>query len=201
MAVSGLSRTIWINRILYNGGRILTYGIMGALVGAFGAIAGLTGLQNILSVGLGLLLILFGVVGVSHLRIPFITPLVLIFSGRLKMLFGNQLKSKTKMSLLILGAINGLLPCGLTYFALTYCITLPNAQEGFVFMLTFGAGTLPAMLGLPSMLQAIASRTKVRIQRFSAVMMIALGALLLFRSAYFQNQNMTVTATSEIACP
>lgn len=53
IAVSGVSKQYWLNRILYNGGRIITYGILGAAVGAFGAVAGLTSLQTLLSATLG----------------------------------------------------------------------------------------------------------------------------------------------------
>ncbi len=202
IAVSNLSRSFLLNRFLYNGGRILTYAMLGAAVGAFGAIAGFTEFQGILSVGLGILLILFGIVGVSHLQVPVITPFFRRFAGWLKVLFGRQLQSKTKASLLLMGSINGLLPCGLTYFALTYCITLPNAYAGFAFMFAFGAGTLPAMLGLPALIQLFASRTKFRIQRLSAVVMIALGALLLARSVYvYQDKAHGAAQSSEVVCP
>ncbi len=203
IAVSKLSRSQFLNRFLYNGGRILTYAMLGATVGAFGAIAGLAEFQGALSVGLGILLILFGVVGVSHIQIPIITPFFHRFMGWLKVIFGRQLQSKTRASLLLMGSINGLLPCGLTYFALAYCVTLPNAFAGFGFMFAFGVGTLPAMLGLPAVVQLVASRTKFRIQRLSAVVMIALGALLLVRSVYAYQDGFHHAAAqaSEVVCP
>jgi len=203
IAVSGVSKQYWLNRILYNGGRIITYGILGAAVGAFGAVAGLTSLQTLLSATLGVFLILFGLSGVRAIRIPFITPGLNRFTGWLKGMFASQLKSRGSTSLIILGALNGLLPCGLTYFALTYCITLPNAEQGFLFMILFGMGTLPAMLGLPSLMQSFAARTKFRLQRLAAFVLIVLGSMLVFRSVYFHQGEFHTSAAqaNEVICP
>lgn len=203
MAVSGVSKSYGINRLLYNGGRIITYGLLGALVGAFGAIAGLSGWQTMISAVLGLFLILFGLSGVQAIRIPLITPVMHRFTGWLKLRFAHQLKTKGKVSLLFMGALNGLLPCGLTYFALTYCITLPNATQGFLFMVLFGMGTLPAMLGLPSLIQSLAAKAKWRMQRLSIVVMIFLGAMLVIRSVYFYQSDVHAPSAqaSEVVCP
>jgi len=47
----------------------------------------------------------------------------------------------------LLGAIWGWLPCGLVYSTLLLTASSGNAAEGAIFMLSFGVGTLPAMLG------------------------------------------------------
>jgi len=202
MAVSGLSRTVIRNRSLYNAGRVLVYGLLGAAVGAFGALAGLTEYQTLLSAVLGVFLVLLGISGVSVIRIPLITAVLQRFTLWLKARFASSVKTKTWWSLLLMGGINGLLPCGLTYFALTYCITLPDAADGFLFMAAFGVGTLPVMVGLTAVLQWLTARLKWRVQRISAVIMIALGALLLARSAYFmQHQSSEPFQSAEVVCP
>ncbi len=98
IAVSGVTRSYWINRLLYNGGRIITYGLLGATVGAFGAIAGLTGWQTVISAVLGIFLILFGLSGVQAIRIPLITSVLHRFASLLKNQFAHQLKNKGKLS-------------------------------------------------------------------------------------------------------
>lgn len=201
IAVSGMSRTVVLNRTLYNAGRVLVYGVLGAAVGAFGALAGLTEYQTLLSAGLGMVLVLLGFSGVSVIRIPGITHLLQRFTSWLKERFAGSVKAKTWWSLLLMGGINGLLPCGLTYFALTYCITLPNASEGFLFMTAFGLGTLPVMIGLTAFLQWLTARLKWRIHRVSAIIMIALGALLLVRSAYFVQHRSALSHQAEVVCP
>ncbi len=201
-AVTGLSRAAAINRLLYNGGRILTYGILGAAVGAFGELAGLTDYQLLLSAGLGAILILLGLSGVSMIRIPVVTDLLQGFTSWLKKMFASHVKSRSGLSLVVMGGINGLLPCGLTYFALTYCITLPNAGDGFLFMAAFGLGTLPVMLGIPSVLHWLSTRLQWRVQHITAAVMIALGALLIARSAYFvQHEHAPTAEATEVVCP
>lgn len=182
MAVSSISTPYFANRLIYNVGRILSYGILGAIVTTFGSLFQFSGFQNILSIGLGSVLIVFGLAGVSHIRIPFVsTPLQSITSG-LKKLFSKFLERKTFLSLAAMGMLNGLLPCGLTYLALTYCLTLADATSGFLFMLIFGAGTLPVMLGFTSVIQLLISKFNFR--KITTVMMIALGTLLITRSLY-----------------
>lgn len=203
MAVSGISRRAVVNRLVYNTGRILTYGILGALVGAFGAIAGLTPYQSALSAGLGVLLVLLGISGVGTIHIPLLTPALQSMSTLLKSLFGRLVKSRRGVGLLLMGGINGLLPCGLTYLALTFCITLPNAGQGFLYMVLFGMGTLPAMLGVPSLLAMVSTRLQRSFRRTTAMIMILLGSLLLIRSAWVQPHKAGTSAAqaNEVICP
>ncbi|MBL7851492.1 MAG: sulfite exporter TauE/SafE family protein [Cyclobacteriaceae bacterium] len=202
LGVSGMSRNFVVARFLYNGGRILTYGGLGALVGAFGAIAGLTQYQTLLSASLGVLLVLLGVGGISVIRIPVLTPALQGLSNWLKARFASQVKSKSIIAMMVMGSINGLLPCGLTYFALTYCITLPDATSGFQFMVFFGLGTLPVMLGIPAVLSFLGSRLKMGIQRVTVAVMILLGVLLIVRSVLVHPKEMpAASAQSEVVCP
>ena len=184
IAVTSLRKPFMVNRLVYNSGRIFSYGILGAIVSSFGSLFQFSGFQNILSIGLGSLLIIFGLTGISHVRIPFITGALQRITGLIKKMFSGFLERKTIVSIGMLGMLNGLLPCGLTYLALTYCLSLANAANGFFFMLIFGAGTLPAMLGFASVAQLLISRFKFSFSKLSTVMMIALGALLITRSLY-----------------
>lgn len=199
MAVSSLSPRVVRNRILYNAGRIITYGLLGAIVGAFGVIAGFTTYQSFISAALGIVLLLLGLSGVTLLRIPIFTKAMLMVSARLRSMFGRIAKQGSGGALFLLGTVNGLLPCGLTYIALAYCITLPNAAQGFAFMSLFGLGTLPAMIGAPMVWKLLLTR----VPRPTVVVMILLGSLLVFRSFWFHvpNQRHEVTQVSEITCP
>jgi sulfite exporter TauE/SafE len=46
-----------------------------------------------------------------------------------------------------LGAVNGLLPCGLVYAALAIALTNGGPFDAAVFMASFGIGTTPAVFG------------------------------------------------------
>ena len=187
IAVTNLRRPFLVNRILYNGGRILTYGMLGALVSTFWSQFKLSGFQNTLTIGLGCLLVMMGLTGMSHLRIPFFTGIIQKLTLKIKQFFSEFLKKKSFFSIGMMGMLNGLLPCGLTYLALTYCLTLPNGIHGFFFMLIFGAGTLPVMIGLTSVFQFMINRWKLNFRSLTTFVMLALGALLITRSIYGQH--------------
>lgn len=202
MAVTTLRKPFMVNRLVYNSGRILSYSILGAIVSAFGSLFQFSGFQNILSIGLGSLLILFGLAGISHIRIPFITGVLQRITAFIKKMFSGFLERKTIVSIGMLGMLNGLLPCGLTYLALTYCLTLASAANGFFFMLVFGAGTLPVMLGFTSVMQMLINRFKFSFSKLTTVMMIALGALLITRSLYvhYHENVMAPVSDSIVIC-
>ncbi|NJM25782.1 MAG: sulfite exporter TauE/SafE family protein [Bacteroidia bacterium] len=104
---------------------------------------------------------------------------------RLKVLFGRLLARHRRTSLIFIGMINGLLPCGLSFLALSYTITLVGALDGFNFMLLFGAGTLPALLGFGSIIKGAAgwlsTRLSLPVLRVQTIALIALGCFLMLR--------------------
>ncbi|NOT75704.1 MAG: sulfite exporter TauE/SafE family protein [Cyclobacteriaceae bacterium] len=182
MAVTSYQRPYFYNRLLYNGGRILMYGLMGMVASSFGSILSLSAYQTWLTISLGILLLLIGVTGSNLLnRIPIITSVMHRISSGAKSMFATLLKEKNTMSYFLLGALNGLLPCGLTYMALTYCFILPGYCSGFLFMIFFGLGTLAVMLGFTSVLKEIMQRFHISLQRFTTVSLIVLGIVLVAR--------------------
>ena len=181
MAVSSLKPSALLNRLLYNSGRIVTYAVMGALVSGIGMILPLHKFQNIISIALGTALLLIGFAGLPKIQIPGLTSGVQRFTTTLKTLFAAQLKQKSRGAIMLLGALNGLLPCGLTLIALAWCLTLRGPLDGLKFMLLFGAGTLPVMLGLTSALPLVIKKLNWSIQKLTTSMLILSGCVLIAR--------------------
>lgn len=182
LAVTGGGSTFTLNKLLYNAGRITSYGLLGAAVSMVGNVFFFSGFQGVLVVASGILLVLMGLGGIQWIRIPFITPAMQKFSIWMKTIFGKFLRKKNHLSVTFLGVLNGFIPCGLTYMALAYCLTLNGPLEGFGFMLLFGAGTLPAMLGFTSAVQLVANRFRFSVKKFTSAMFIVLGLLLIARA-------------------
>lgn len=187
IAVTSLSKPALANRILYNTGRIVSYGIQGIVAALAGFIFERTGIQMVLSLSLGVLLILAGFAGMTRLRIPGITSGLQQLTTFIKIRLSNFMKHKTKVALFVTGMLNGLLPCGLTYMALSYCITLTQPTEGFSFMILFGFGTLPVMLGFTSMIQSVMHYFNISFRKITTITMVAVGFLLVSRSLYSQH--------------
>ncbi len=181
MTITNMTSPAISNRLLYNAGRITTYGILGAIITTVGLILPLPKVQNILSILLGIILLVMGITGVTGVRIPLITTAIIKFTALLKKIFSGFIQQKHPGSLLLLGALNGLLPCGLTFLALTFCITLTTPFEGFLYMLLFGAGTLPVMLGLISVFQFFTKKSNLNIKRVTTCLLILSGILLVAR--------------------
>ena len=181
MAVTSMKTSAVLNRSIYNAGRVLVYGLLGAIVASVGIILPLHKIQNIVSILLGLSLLALGLGALKRIHIPLLTSVVQKIVLTLKKTFARYLQKKDRHAIFVLGALNGLLPCGLTFIALTWCLTLRGPLDGFNFMLMFGAGTLPVMLGLTGAISTIFRKLDWSIQKLSASMLIISGVVLIAR--------------------
>ena len=133
-----------LQRIVYQLGRVVTYCLLGIIAGFVGKSVFLFGLQQWLSIALGVaILIGFFASG----QFPAYT-LIARPVARLKFLMSAQMQQRSLRSQLILGMLNGLLPCGLVYVALAGAASQGTIFEGVGYMALFGIGTMPTMLGI-----------------------------------------------------
>src|SRR5205085_2909065 len=99
------------SRLAYNLGRIITYCLLGLLFGLLGRTLVLAGVQRWVCLALGLVL-LAGLLSswTRSLRSPVISVIETLKSG-----MSGLLRRRGFGSLLLLGCLNGFLPCGLVY--------------------------------------------------------------------------------------
>lgn len=85
---------------------------------------------------------------------------------------------------ILLGCLWGLVPCGLVYTVLLTAASTANPASGALTMMAFGAGTLPAMLGLtaaaPALSQFLDDRTVRRIIGFALVVLALWTAVIVW---------------------
>jgi sulfite exporter TauE/SafE len=170
-----------LSKIIYNSGRVLVYAVMGAFAGAMGSILPVHREQNIVSVVVGILLLLIGVGVIKNVRVPFLDKWIGKVISNVKSYFGKFLKVKSGWATFLLGTLNGIMPCGLTYMALAYCVVLPSAKAGFLFMLVFGLGTWPVMIGLTWLVRAFFKSVHLSYHRLTAGIFLISGILLIGR--------------------
>ncbi len=168
-------------KVMYNTGRVLTYALMGTMAAALGSLINLSAYQQILSIMLGSIFLLLGIGGITSTRIPMVTTGMELFSSGLKKVFSRFLQQKSATATFIMGMLNGVLPCGLTYLALSACLLLPTPAEGFLFMLFFGFGTWPVMIGITWVLTRSLLKSNFELARFSKIALIFVGCLLFLR--------------------
>ena len=164
-------------RLLYNLGRIGTYTVLGALFGLFGRGLAIAGFQRWLSLTAGVL-ILAGLVA-STRRSP--TGLLLRAVGFLKSAFGRLLGRGTLGSRVLLGSLNGLLPCGLVYVASASAAATGSPLVGAAWNLAFGLGTLPLMLAITLAGGRMPFVWRLRLQHFIPTNVAVTGAMLVLR--------------------
>jgi len=163
-------------------GRLVTYGILGAVISFFGGVASLYGIENWISWIVGGLLLVIGVTGLRVAPPRFILTPLSGFSNFLKVRFAFLLSMKSKYGLIAMGMINGLLPCGVTWLALAYCITLQWPLDGFLAMGLFGLGTLPAMIAFPTLLDTLTKRLRLSFRSIQTALLILSGVVLIGRT-------------------
>ena len=175
------NRPFIFSKVIYNLGRILVYALIGSLAAALGTTVLNASYQNYFSILLGILMLLIGMGVISGIQIPLVSKLINWIIAKLKSAFGHWLHSKSGWATFILGMLNGLLPCGLTYIAVAYCLVLPSAMDGFFFMLLFGIGTWPVMVGMTWILGFLTKNIKVNFKHATAGVFFLTGMLLIFR--------------------
>jgi hypothetical protein len=167
--------------ILYNSGRIITYGILGAIFGLLGRGIQLAGLQQWASIGIGIIMIvsvIFPVIFREKIRID---KLFTGYASRVIGSFRNLFTKSSLSSLLLIGLLNGLLPCGLVYMAIAGALNTNDMMMGIAFMVMFGIGTTPALLILSLAGNVVSSRFKAKAGKVIPVFIVILGLLFILR--------------------
>jgi sulfite exporter TauE/SafE len=166
---------------LYNIGRTITYGILGALFGMLGQGIHLLGFQQKISVVMGALMII-SVLFPALFRNQFsLEKSWFSVVGKLKKSIGKLFAVRSFSSLFFVGLLNGLLPCGLVYIAIAGAIGTGSATQGTLYMILFGLGTIPMMLGISVAGNMMGLALRNKINKLIPVLVVVVGMLFILR--------------------
>jgi sulfite exporter TauE/SafE len=168
--------------LLYNMGRITTYGFIGGIMGLSGSfvnVAGrLAGIQNVVAVVAGVMMIFMGlsIAGIGGTT-------AWIEKHNLSVLRTAQrvLASSSMLRSYPLGLLLGLLPCGLSYTVFIASAGTGGLFPGMLTALLFGLGTLPALLVFGAVMSSLSAALRGRIYRTSGVIVMIMGIYFLSR--------------------
>jgi sulfite exporter TauE/SafE len=184
---------LWFHGLL-NLGRVGSYALVGAGIGALGSVlvAGgqLAGIGSALRQGLtiftGLLLIWMGLVQINPQQVPQLPFLHPLLPGKLHhhlsaamMRYSLHLQWWTPA---VLGMLWGLIPCGFLYTAQVKAAETGDLWNGAGTMLAFGVGTLPAMLGIGVSTSLLSADSRSQLFRMGGWITLAIGILTLVRT-------------------
>jgi uncharacterized protein len=167
----------FLSRILYSLGRITTYSFIGLMMGFVGNKLFFSGLQQEISITIGISLLLMLIL--SHKTL--ISKPLRFFNEEIKSLFSHFLHQKSLISMFILGLINGLLPCGFLYLAATGSVITGSPFGGMVYMALFGLGTAPALLAVGILAKFMNLRLRKIFTQITPIYTFVLAILLIIR--------------------
>lgn len=169
--------------ILYNLGRVISYTVIGFLLGLIGwLIGGSSGGMGVPTVLQGILKWIAGVfmviMGINMLGI---FPWLRRFSIQMPRFVARFIHQKRTVSVrpFMVGLLNGLMPCGPLQSMQILVLASANPFTGALSMFMFGLGTVPLMLGLGSVVSVLGKRFTSAVANIGAVLVTILGIAML----------------------
>jgi sulfite exporter TauE/SafE len=165
----------------YHLGRLTAYASIGLVFGLLGKGFFMAGLQQKLSVFIGIAMIFITLIPEQFFaKYNFSKPVFKIIS-KVKTALGSQLKNKTYQSIFTIGVLNGFLPCGMVYVALFGAIAMQSAGFGILYMVLFGLGTVPMMSAVVFLNSFLTLSTRNKIQKMIPYVAVFIGVLFILR--------------------
>ena len=163
--------------LLYNGGRVVSYTIIGGIVGALGSLFSLsTTLKGIMPVIAGAFMLFLGVrmLGIF----PWLSRLKVRFPG----LGGKKMSTAANgRGPFVVGLLNGLMPCGPLQTMQVYALGTGSFFAGALSMFLFSMGTVPLLLGFGAISAFLSAKFTRGMLKASGVLVIALGLVMFTR--------------------
>ncbi|TBX67545.1 sulfite exporter TauE/SafE family protein [Flavobacterium silvisoli] len=170
-----------IQIMLYHAGRLTSYATLGFLFGLLGKGLYLAGIQQHISIAVGVLMIAIAVVPEKiFAKYNFSRPIYTAIS-KVKSSLGQQFKRKSPDALFTIGLFNGLLPCGLVYAALFGAIAMQNITGSTLYMILYGVGTIPLMSAVVYVANFLALPFRNKLQKAVPIVTVVIGMLFILR--------------------
>lgn len=167
--------------ILYHFGRLLSYGTLGLIFGLIGRSLYLAGIQQQLSIFIGIIIISVAVIPERvFARYNFSKPIYRAISF-VKTSLGKQFRNKSNKSIFTIGILNGFLPCAMVYVALFGALAMQNAFYGMLFMMLYGLGTVPLMSLVVYFSSFIKNSLGKNLTKIIPVVTVCIGVLFVLR--------------------
>ena len=165
-----------LDKLLYQSGRIISYCILGVLIGLLGRQIWLAGLQQGVSILSGVLIILAALSRIFKFSLSNSSSLLL---KPFNAMFSYALQHRANH--LIIGLINGFLPCGFVYLAMAGALNTGAVPSAISYMFWFGLGTTPLMFIAAVSVGFTSALFRKRINQLIPFLMLFLGCWFMLR--------------------
>lgn len=158
--------------LLYNLGRVISYTVVGALVGALGSAISFSGaMKGAVQLIAGVFMAIMGITMLG------LFPSLRKFTPRMPKIFAQKINAEKARSRspLYVGLLNGLMPCGPLQAMQLYALSTGSPAKGALSMLLFSLGTVPLMFGLGALSSLLTKKFNKRIMTAGGVLVLVLG--------------------------
>ena len=154
---------------LYNLGRLISYTLLGGIVGLIGSIISVSETIN------GLIIIFASVV-----MLLMSLSMLNIIKFKLPKLIKLKSSIKTSNSFMV-GLLNGFMPCGPLQSMQVYALSTGSFIKGSLSMFLFCLGTIPLMLGVGVIFNIVKGRKRIILNKIASILILLLSIVMLFR--------------------
>jgi sulfite exporter TauE/SafE len=194
-----------IQIMIYHLGRLTAYASLGLIFGILGKGFYMAGIQQQLSIVVGILMITIAIVPEKvFMKYNFSKPVYRVIS-KVKSSLGSQFKRKSPDALFTIGLLNGFLPCGMVYAALFGAIAMQDLTLGVSYMLLYGLGTIPMMSAVVFISNIFSLSLRNKLQKIIPVVAVFIGILFIIRGlgldiAYLSPSNTNLFVKANASC-
>ena len=163
-SVRSLSRPV-----LYNSGRVISYTLTGGVVGLVGSVLSVSAAVRgaiIIAAGLFMFVMALSMMGLIDLRLP---------------RFLNTGGIRRRSGALVLGLLNGFMPCGPLQAMQLYALSTGSFLSGAFAMLLFALGTVPLMFAYGALINLTRGKARALIGKIASVLILILALSMLYR--------------------
>jgi sulfite exporter TauE/SafE/copper chaperone CopZ len=170
-------RTGLMPSLQYNGGRVVSYTLIGGAVGALGSLFSLsTALKGVMPIIAGAFMLFLGV------RMLGVFPWLSRLNVRLPGLGGRKvMAAASRRGPFVVGLLSGLMPCGPLQTMQVYALGTGSLFAGAFSMFLFSVGTVPLLLGFGAVSALLSAKFNARMLKASGVLVMALGLVMFTR--------------------
>jgi sulfite exporter TauE/SafE/plastocyanin domain-containing protein/copper chaperone CopZ len=163
--------------ILYNSGRVISYTVIGMIVGGLGSVFSISkGVQTVLVVIAGVFMV---IMGLNFLGVfPFLKKISIPLPRFIKERVPQLIRGKGPF---LVGLLNGLMPCGPLQSMQIYALGSGGIVPGGLSMLFFSLGTVPLMLGFSVFNTFLSRKFQSRMLKVGAMLVMMLGVVMVGR--------------------
>lgn len=211
-----ISRKMFQNTLMYNMGRVVSYTIIGSILGAVGGLAGIGDglkssflLQGSLKLFAGIIMIIMGVnmLGIfqglrgclknhsSKLqKISKMHKIQTSFLHKKLILFVHKKISGGRKTPFIIGVCNGFMPCGPLQSMQIVALASGNMFTGAFSMFCFSLGTVPLMLGFGSVVSTLGKHFTRQVLRVGAILVVVMGLSMMMQGTSLSGLDIKVAS-------